>query len=308
MAVCYAICLALACGETGRSAAAPSAAASAPALQDGLSATTPSVDVPPARINGASQGGVLDVSDPGHVLTAGGVTHLRHVVGRVPFKVRLALIDDYPSIEGLERYARSLVNGPNLIVIGVDPTHHHVEVRFGIESHVPREAWKLIERSGNPAFRRGDFEGGVTEIILAAVRAIEPSGNDSSSDRGASSMTPDAECAKPCTGSASVELTQRLAIQAADVRGCYNAALVADPTLKGALVVHLRIASDGSQCESDIKQSDMPSAMNRCVLDDFRNFNGPGPRGGCVDAEVPIRFGPHTDDGGAPGLPGATSM
>ncbi len=288
------ICLLLACGEPTRPAAAPSAAASPDASQGALTRTAQTTDVLRGNGKATPHGGILEVSDKAHTLTEEGIRHLRSVVAVAPFDVRLALTSDYPTLDDLERYAQSLVTEPNIVVISVDPTHHRVEVRFGIGSHVPHEAWESIEQSGTPAFRRRDFDGGAVDVILAAVRAVETDGG------GTGSVTRrDVECANPCTGSAPGELARGLQIQAAGARKCYNAALAVDHSLTGALVVHLRLASDGTQCAADIKQSDLPADMNQCVLDDFRDFNGPPPVDGCIDAQIPINFRPVTADGGA---------
>jgi|HubBroStandDraft_2_1064218.scaffolds.fasta_scaffold86551_2 hypothetical protein len=288
------MCLLLACSETTRPAAAPSAAASPEASQGALTQTARTTDI--LGINGKanSHGGVLEISDEAHALTEESLRHLRSVVAVAPFDVRLAVTSDYPTLDDLERYARSLVTEPNMIVVSVDPTHQHVEVRFGIGSHVPREAWESIEQSGNPAFRRRDFDGGAIEVIQAAARAVETGGI------GTGSVTRhDIECANPCTGSAPGELARALQIQAARARKCYNAALAVDHSLMGAVVVHLRLASDGTQCAADIKQSNMPADMNQCVLDDFHDFTGPAPVDGCIDAQIPISFRRMTPDGGS---------
>jgi hypothetical protein len=115
----------------------------------------------------------LEIRDDAKVLTVQGIEHLHFVVAAEPFDARLVVTNDRPTMEDLDRYAHSLVSEPNMVVVVVDPLHHRVQVHFGIASHVPREAWESIERSGNPAFRRGDFEGGAADIFQAAARAVE---------------------------------------------------------------------------------------------------------------------------------------
>ncbi len=116
--------------------------------------------------------GTLQVRDEAHVLSASDRGALQSVVGGAPFDARLVLTSAYPSAPDLSRYVGSLVAEPDMVVVGVDPEHHHVQVHFGTGSGVPRSAWPSIERAGNDAFRAGEWESGAAAIFRAASGAV----------------------------------------------------------------------------------------------------------------------------------------
>jgi hypothetical protein len=120
--------------------------------------------------------GTLQIRDEAHVLAPDDAARLRSVVASAPFDARFVVTTDFPDEQDLSRYVRSLFSEPNQVVVGVDPKHHHVQVRFGIGSRVPQAAWSAIERAGNDAFRRGDWEGGAASIFNEAARAAAPGG------------------------------------------------------------------------------------------------------------------------------------
>jgi hypothetical protein len=115
--------------------------------------------------------GSLGVRDDTHALSAGDVASLRAVVASAPFDGRLLVTDAYPDVQDLSRYAGSLVAEADIVVVGLDPQHHHVAVHFGSGSRVPRAERPSIERAGNDAFRRGDWATGVAAIFQSASRA-----------------------------------------------------------------------------------------------------------------------------------------
>jgi hypothetical protein len=92
-----------------------------------------------------------------------------------------------------------------------------------------------------------------------------------------------------------------LQVRAAQARRCYNQALRSDPTLRGAIVVLVRIGGDGRVCEMRVLASDMPQSMTACALSYFAVSDADPytpPIGGCVDATVPIKFVPQARDAG----------
>jgi hypothetical protein len=115
--------------------------------------------------------GTLQIRDQAHVLSAEDAARLRSVIAAAPFDARLVVTNDYPDAQDLSRYVSSLVNEPNMVVVGLDPQHRHVQVHFGTGSRVPRSEFPAIERAGNDAFRRGDWAGGAAAIFQAAAPA-----------------------------------------------------------------------------------------------------------------------------------------
>lgn len=120
----------------------------------------------------------LQVRDEAHVLTTEQIGRLRSEVASAPFDARLVVTSEHPSSQELGTYVHGLVNEGDLVIVGLDPEHHHVQVRFGTGSHVPEASWSEIERSGNDAFRRGDWETGAAAIFRTASSAVStnPSG------------------------------------------------------------------------------------------------------------------------------------
>jgi hypothetical protein len=120
----------------------------------------------------------LQVRDEAHVLSTDEIGRLRSDVASAPFDARLVVTTEHPTSQDLGSYVHQLVNEGDLVIVGLDPEHHHVQVRFGTGSGVPEASWSTIEKSGNDAFRRGDWEGGAAAIFRAASSAVStgPSG------------------------------------------------------------------------------------------------------------------------------------
>jgi hypothetical protein len=123
-------------------------------------------------LTGARQAyaGAVHVRDEAHALSADDVARLRSIVAPAPFDARIAVTSEYPDAQDLSRYAGSLVNEPKMIVVALDPQHRHVQVHFGTGVGIARSEWPAIEQAGTPAFRRGDWEGGVAAIFREASR------------------------------------------------------------------------------------------------------------------------------------------
>jgi hypothetical protein len=102
-------------------------------------------------------------------------------------------------------------------------------------------------------------------------------------------------CDGKCRGSSPPELGQALQVRAAQARRCYNSALARDPSLKGHVSISVRVAPSGNVCSATVASNDMGSpAVANCAANIFRSAGGlPSPRGGCVDANVPMAFVPQ---------------
>ncbi len=126
------------------------------------------ISVPLARTASA---GTLQIHDPEHLLSASDTTQLRAVVDPAPFDARLAVTSQYTDSQELSRYVGSLVREPNMVAVGLDPVHRHVQVHFGEGDAIARSDWPGIERAGNEAFSHGDWEGGTAAIFQSATRS-----------------------------------------------------------------------------------------------------------------------------------------
>lgn len=100
-------------------------------------------------------------------------------------------------------------------------------------------------------------------------------------------------CDGKCVGSAPPELSQALAVRGNQARRCYNQALASDSTLKGHVSIAVRVGPGGNVCSAAVASNDMgtPSVAN-CAANIFRQATYPAPKGGCVDATVPLSFVP----------------
>jgi hypothetical protein len=101
-------------------------------------------------------------------------------------------------------------------------------------------------------------------------------------------------CEGKCSGSAPAELGQALQVRAAQARRCYNSALSTDSTLRGHVTIAVRVGPSGNACSATVASNDMSSPnVAACAANIFRSANYPAPRGGCVDATVPLSFVPQ---------------
>jgi hypothetical protein len=116
--------------------------------------------------------GTLRISDEARVLAGGDAERLRSEVASAPFDARLVFTSEYAEVADLSRYVGSLVDEPNMVAVGVDPQHHHVQVHFGRGSGIARANWPAIEKAGNGDFRDGNWAAGAGTIFRTASRAV----------------------------------------------------------------------------------------------------------------------------------------
>ena len=119
----------------------------------------------------AAHAGTLRVEDDAKDLTSQNIQQIQKVLGDAPFDGRLVVTTQYEDAKDLSRYVGSLVTSPDLVVVGLDPEHRHVQVHFGTGSNIPRTEWPAIERAGNDEFRKADWAGGAAAIFQAAAQS-----------------------------------------------------------------------------------------------------------------------------------------
>jgi hypothetical protein len=104
---------------------------------------------------------------------------------------------------------------------------------------------------------------------------------------------PGGGCEGKCAGVSPPELGQALQVRAAQARRCYNSALASDSSLKGHVTIAVRVGPAGNVCSANVASNDMGSGnVAACAANIFRSASYPAPRGGCVDATVPMSFVP----------------
>lgn len=102
-------------------------------------------------------------------------------------------------------------------------------------------------------------------------------------------------CTGTCSGTAPPELGQALQVRASQARRCYNQALASDSSLRGHVSIAVRVGPSGNVCSAAVAANDMGSPnVAQCAANIFRSAGSyPAPRGGCVDATVPMSFVPQ---------------
>jgi hypothetical protein len=137
-------------------------------------------------VAGSSFAGTLQVRDSASLLTPADRHAIESAAERYPFDVRVLTTTDYADQPSFSRYVGAQVSAPDMVVVGIDPAHHHTQVHFGTGSRVDRSQWSSIERAGNPEFREGRWAAGVIAILDAASAATAgaPVGRQSSGSAG----------------------------------------------------------------------------------------------------------------------------
>jgi outer membrane biosynthesis protein TonB len=97
-----------------------------------------------------------------------------------------------------------------------------------------------------------------------------------------------------CTGEPNPALQGALGGKAGQSRACYEKALSSNSTLSGRMTVSIKINQQGGVCSAQIKSDLNNPLVENCVLQSFRAATFPAPKGGCVDASVPLYFKPKT--------------
>ena len=97
-----------------------------------------------------------------------------------------------------------------------------------------------------------------------------------------------------CTGEPNPGLQAALSGKAGQSRACYEKALSSNSTLSGRMTVSIKINQQGAVCSAGVKSDLGNPLVENCVLQSFRGATFPAPKGGCVDAAVPLYFKPKT--------------
>jgi outer membrane biosynthesis protein TonB len=100
--------------------------------------------------------------------------------------------------------------------------------------------------------------------------------------------------AATCGGNVSTELSNALAFRARTAHKCYDEALAQDSTLKGQVVIAVRVGSNGNVCSAAVQSSDLANpGVAPCIANRFRQgARLPAPTGGCAEVNVPMRLLP----------------
>ena len=97
-----------------------------------------------------------------------------------------------------------------------------------------------------------------------------------------------------CSGSATDDLRKTLSTRARAAHRCYDEALAQDSSLKGQVVINVRVGYNGTVCAASVASSELSNpAVGACIANRFRTgARLAPPAGGCVDVNVPIALLP----------------
>lgn len=113
--------------------------------------------------------------------------------------------------------------------------------------------------------------------------------------KAAARPTINSQCdVKQCSGSAGPELEKALQLRVRQAHRCYDTALEQDATLRGKVTLAVRVGANGQVCSARVASNEMGSSqVASCVTGFFRGASFPLPKGGCIDANIPINFIPR---------------
>ncbi len=111
--------------------------------------------------------GTVVIHDSTGFLPSGDVAQLQTDQGAWPFDVHV-LVEKTANQAALEDDAHKAVTSPNVLVIGIDPTHHRTVVRFGTGTGVKAGDYDSVSQAGNAHFRAGEKVQAIEAILIRA--------------------------------------------------------------------------------------------------------------------------------------------
>ncbi len=76
------------------------------------------------------------------------------------------------------------------------------------------------------------------------------------------------------------------------MRGCYERGVAHDATLRGEILVRLRVETGGRVSQTSLSGDDALRSVGRCIEDALRTVVFPSPDGGAATVTVPYVFRP----------------
>ena len=125
-----------------------------------------------ALLSTSTLAGTLAVRDVAALLSPQDIQALQTKAATLPFDVHL-LIEKAGSKAALEDHAHAWVDGPKVVVVGLDPAGHHVVARFGVQTGVKTGDFDTVTLAGNTHFRAGEFVPGIEAIWTRARASAE---------------------------------------------------------------------------------------------------------------------------------------
>ena len=108
--------------------------------------------------------GTLQVRDTAAVLTPDALSAVRSEVNALPFDVRVVTSNEHADSASFDHYVHQQMAEANMVVIGVDPSHHRTSVHVGTRTGIAPGTVDAIKASAVPHFKAGHFGEGVTAV------------------------------------------------------------------------------------------------------------------------------------------------
>lgn len=132
----------------------------------------------------------IQIRDEAGLLAPGDLSALQAASARWPFEVHLLTSTSSPNKAAFEARVSAAVDNPNVVAIGLDPTHHNTIVHFGKATGVPASQWSAIYSAGNHDFKGSHWVEGITKIAdrtanaksQAETRTLQPDRPGATSD------------------------------------------------------------------------------------------------------------------------------
>src|SRR6266540_3974652 len=80
--------------------------------------------------------GTLQLRDTANLLAAEDKAQLHSEGTRFPFDVRVVITSEYADRESFSRHVSAQLANPNMVVVGIDPTHRRTSVHFGTGTQI----------------------------------------------------------------------------------------------------------------------------------------------------------------------------
>jgi len=129
--------------------------------------------------------------------------------------------------------------------------------------------------------------------VASTDSSAKPDDSKPGAKKNVGSMAAGSACGV-CSGEPNPALPGALGGKAGQSRACYEKALSSNTTLSGRMTVSIKISQQGTVCSAQVKSDMNNPLVENCVLQSFRSATFPAPKGGCVDASVPLYFKPKT--------------
>jgi len=123
-------------------------------------------------VGGLAQAGTFQVRQGTDFLKFSEYNELQAKAQDWPFDVHL-LAESTETLQVLEDRAHDWVNGPNVMVVAIDPVHHRVVTRYGTGLQVKTGDYDSITAAGNTHFRAQENAQGVVAIVTRAKASSE---------------------------------------------------------------------------------------------------------------------------------------